>query len=386
MKGTVAKKGKAYYVVFRFLDPKTGSIRQKWIAAGSRKRDADEKLTEMMGEVHNGIYKDIKKVSFRQYATLWLESYAKSNTKASTYEGYEAIIDNNLVKYMGEMPLMAIDAGMLQHYIAKRLEKVKPKTVINEIVVMKEMFKHAVQWGYLKINPAEYVVRPRYEREEMEVISPDDFHTLLAHVSPQHKIIVLMDMLTGLRRGEILGLQWGDIDWKHNQLYVRRSLWRGKFCSPKSKASRRRVDLSPYLVRELKKHKLACPPSEHDMVFCTAEGTPLDPDNFVKREFLPALRRAGLRHIRFHDLRHSNVAMRIEQGQNIKYIQVQLGHASIQTTLDRYGHLMKDVNTEQAMKLDNLLGFDDKTESFQNPVRSLLEEGNKKGLTVRLTL
>ncbi len=77
----------------------------------------------------------------------------------------------------------------------------------------------------------------------------------------------------------------------------------------------------------------------------------------MKRHFLPALRKAKLRKVRFHDLRHTNVALRIEQGQNIKYIQNQLGHASIQTTLDRYGHLIKDVNTEQAKKLDSILGF-----------------------------
>lgn len=78
----------------------------------------------------------------------------------------------------------------------------------------------------------------------------------------------------------------------------------------------------------------------------------------IKRQYFPALKRAKIRQIRFHDLRHTNVALRIEQEQNIKYIQNQLGHASIQTTLDRYGHLISDVNTEQAKKLDSILGFD----------------------------
>jgi len=91
-------------------------------------------------------------------------------------------------------------------------------------------------------------------------------------------------------------------------------------------------------------------------------------------QFLPALRRAKVRRVRFHDLRHTNVALRIEEGQNIKYIQNQLGHASIQTTLDRYEHLIKDVNTEQAKKLDNLLGF-------STPVRTLLEHPTPKTKT-----
>ncbi len=87
------------------------------------------------------------------------------------------------------------------------------------------------------------------------------------------------------------------------------------------------------------------------MYFVILRVSPLDPDSLVRRQFLPALKRAGVKRVRFHDLRHLNVALRLEQGQNIKYIQNQLGHASIQTTIDRYGHLLKEVNKEQAMKL-----------------------------------
>ena len=94
-----------------------------------------------------------------------------------------------------------------------------------------------------------------------------------------------------------------------------------------------------------------------NLVFCNDEGKPLSPDALVRRQFFPALRRAKLRKIRFHDLRHTNVALRIAENQNIKYIQHQLGHASIQTTLDRYGHLMSEGNQEQAKGLDSRLRF-----------------------------
>ncbi len=112
---------------------------------------------------------------------------------------------------------------------------------------------------------------------------------------------------------------------------------------------------------------------------CNAEGKPFNPDSLVKRQFLPALGRAGVKRVRFHDLRHTNVALRLEQGQNIKYIQNQLGHASIQTTIDRYGHLLKEVNTEQAMKLDNALNFTEHLGNSSDSVRRLLEDSKKKG-------
>jgi len=118
----------------------------------------------------------------------------------------------------------------------------------------------------------------------------------------------------------------------------------GTIPDPKSKYSIRKVDLPDELAHELKKWKLACPKSDHDLVFPSAEGKMSCHENVVKRHFNPALRRAGLRHVSFHSLRHTNASIRIISGQNIKYIQTQLGHSSIKVTMDVYGHLFNDVN------------------------------------------
>jgi len=275
-----------------------------------------------------------------------------------------------------------LTTGMLQGYVAKRVQKVKPKTVNNEIVVLRRMLKHAVRWGYLRSSPAEYVERPKVEHQEMNILRPEEITRFLDKVTPEYRPLFLTAILTGMRRGELLGLQWHDINWTTKQIHVRRSLWKGSFITPKSKRSVRRIDMTPNLAVELKKHKLACPPSKLDLVFCTSTGQPLDPDNLVKREFLPALTRANAPRVRFHDLRHTNVALRIEQGQNIKYIQNQLGHASIQTTLDRYGHLIVETNHEQAAKLDSILGFGEHSGSSsrsndEKSVRKVLEGGEK---------
>lgn len=377
MKGSIQKKGNSYYVVFRIFDASTGKKKLRWVPAGTSKREAERQLTEIVGEVQNGTYREIKKITFAEYAALWLDSYAKSKTKLSTFESYKHIIKNHLTPVMGDYLLTELDTGRLQRYVAMRLGTVKPKTVINELVPLKEMFKHAVLWGYLKVNAAEYVERPRVEREEMEILTPEEVGLLLDHSSPKRKTLFLTAVLTGMRRGELLGLKWGDIDRNYTQIHVRRSLWKGQFVTPKSKKSERKIDLSPHLAEALRQHKLTCPASELDLVFCNSEGAPVEPDNMVKRDFLPVLKKAGINRVRFHDLRHTNVALRIEQGQNIKYIQHQLGHASIQTTLDRYGHLLTDVNTEQARKLDSILGFD---VCHESPVRSLLEDREKTAL------
>jgi integrase len=168
-----------------------------------------------------------------------------------------------------------------------------------------------------------------------------------------------------MRRGEILALQWGDVDWHESQIYVRRALYietqrRGndtkwRFTSPKSKHSVRAINMSPMLALELKRYKLAHPPGTFDLIFAKADGRPLEPSNMLRDEFFPALRRAGLRRVPFHSLRHSFTALLIAQGENIKYIQSQLGHASIQTTLDRYGHLLPATHKEAASRLDQTL-------------------------------
>jgi integrase len=376
MRGSITKKGNNFYV-YLWINGK-----KKWFSgAGNSKRKAEKILNEKLGEIENGTYQEIKKISFKDFAPLWIESYAKSKVKPSTLRSYRDIINNHLKPVFEDFLLSNITTAMLQKHVAQRLENVKPKTVINEIVVLKEMFKHAIRWGYLKVSPAAYVERPRVEKEEMDILTPDEIRLFLDQVTPKYKPFFLTAILTGMRRGELLGLQWGDIDWNHNQIHVRRSLWKGQFVTPKSKTSMRRIDMSPYLTIELKKHMMASPFKELDnLVFCNEEGKSSDPDALIKRQFLPALRRAKIRQVRFHDLRHTNVALRIEQGQNIKYIQHQLGHASIQTTLDRYGHLIKDVNTEQAKKLDSILGFVECSGNMSGFGRKMVEMDNKKGL------
>lgn len=361
MKGSIQKKGDTYYVVFRTVDP-TGKLKQKWERAGKSKKEAEILLTETIGEIHSGTYRELKRASFRQYAREWLLSYAKTTVKTSTFKSYQNIINNHLIPRFGDQQITDISPSMLQRYVASRLSEkskynkpVKPKTIVNEIVIIKELFKYAVIWGYLKNSPAEYLKRPKVEHEEMDFLRPDEINVFLEHLDSKSKIVFLTAILTGMRRGEILGLQWGDIDFYNNQIHVRRSLWKNQFISPKSKRSVRKIDMTPLLSLELKKHKLVCPKSELDLVFPNSDGKPLDPNNLIKRHYVPALRRAKLRLTRFHNLRHTNVALRIEQNQNSKYIQRQLGHASITTTLDRYGHLINDSNAHEASKLDYFL-------------------------------
>ena len=171
--------------------------------------------------------------------------------------------------------------------------------------------------------------------------------------------LFLVAVLTGAREGEILGLKWDDLDWENKQLNIQRTFNNGRFFSPKTKESKRKIDLSPLVLRELKVWRLACPKNELDLVFPNKQGKPMNNRNMVQRHFQPALRAEGLPIIRFHDLRHTYASLLIAQGENIKYIQSQLGHSSPTVTLNVYAHLMKPTNQEAVCRLENTVFGED---------------------------
>jgi hypothetical protein len=148
-----------------------------------------------------------------------------------------------------------------------------------------------------------------------------------------------------MRRGELLGPRWDDIDLEGHRIFVRRALWRRKFVTPKSRRSRRTIDVAPTPRAAL---AMLSSRFQGGLILGNTDGSPVDPDNFAHRDWARVLRRAGVRRIRFHDLRHTYASLLFAQGAHPKYIQAQLSHASIQTTLDRYGHLMPEAHAAEA--------------------------------------
>ncbi|MEE8551820.1 MAG: site-specific integrase, partial [Desulfobacterales bacterium] len=192
--------------------------------------------------------------------------------------------------------------------------------------------------------------------KELSILTPSEILSLLdASPDLKHKTLFMLAVTTGLRQGELLGLKWTDIDWFNNQIHVNRTYNHFRFYDPKTKKSKRRVDVPPQMMKQLKEWKIACPSSDLGLVFPNESCKPMSSLNMYNRKFLPALKKAKLNKIRFHDLRHIYASLLIDQGENIKYIQNQMGHASIKITMDTYGHLIKDVNKEAASRLGDAI-------------------------------
>ena len=158
-----------------------------------------------------------------------------------------------------------------------------------------------------------------------------------------------------LRQGEILGLQWHDVDFEKKQIRIARTYNHERFFEPKTRGSLRKIDMAPVLVKELAAWKLASGGKNEGLVFQSDEGTPIVCHNMKSRHFFPALQKAEIAPIRFHDLRHTYASLMLAQGENVKYIQTQLGHSSPTVTLNVYAHLLKETNQEAVCRLENTI-------------------------------
>lgn len=382
MTGSIQKKGNVYYAVIAL------NGKRKWFKGG-KKKDAERVLNEKIAELTTGTYKEIPKITFKKFAEYWIKSHAENNVKPSTLAGYNHIINKRLIPDFENYLLNDITPAMLQAYVTKRkgskdararsdneehpAKLLSSKTISNEVVVIKKMYKDAHELGYVKVNPAQHLKRPKITKPEIEILEQDEFQKLLDNSDDLYRTAFLTALLTGVRAGELWALQWGNVDWNSKRLFVRRSVWNNDFQEPKTKNAIRQIDLPENLIFELKKWKLACPISEYDLMFPSREGNITCHDNVVKRHYLPALRRAGLRHVSFHGLRHTNASLRIKAGQNVKYMSMQMGHSSIKVTMDTYGHLFKDevFNRQQA----NLLQVT--FQAVRNPLEKPLQNASE---------
>ncbi len=153
--------------------------------------------------------------------------------KASTKHLFKDVIKRLLIPAFSNCQINDITTGQIQAYVSKRAKLVKPNTIRNELTVIKLLFRQALRWGYIKNNPTENVERPKIEKAEIEILSPEEIELMLKKAEQPYRIAFLTAFLTGMRAGELWGLQWGDIDWNSKQIYVNHSVWKKHFQTPK---------------------------------------------------------------------------------------------------------------------------------------------------------
>jgi integrase len=225
--------------------------------------------------------------------------------------------------------------------------------------------KQAVRWGLVPRNVTEAVTSPRPNKKEIHPLIPKEARTLLeAAKGERFEALYVLAVTAGLRRGELLGLRWTDVDLERGYVQVRQQLIRTRggltFTSPKGGKSRS-VRLTTTAVKALQSHRerqleeklrLAGLWNESGLVFTTGIGTPMDGDNLVKRSFKPLMSRTRLPQIRFHDLRHTFATLLLSRGTHPKVVQEMLGHADISQTMDTYSHVLPDMQEEAVSEIE----------------------------------
>jgi integrase len=376
---------------------------------GKTRKEVQEKLKIALREQQQGTLVTAPQQKLEQFLYNWLDTQ-KHRVRPRTYERYEEIVRLHIIPELGHHYVQKLTAQQIEAFYAKKIrEGYKPVTVASFHVVLHKAFATAVRWNLVARNVCDLVTPPRGEAVEVQPLSLEQIRKLLAVAVtrgyPMEGLLTLA-LATGMRRGELLGLKWQDIDFATSTLHVRRIMTRvpSKLkteenkgyveANPKTKKSRRSIRIAPFALTALQRHREAQEEvkkkagrlwQDHDLVFCTSIGTPLNPER-VREPFKALLKEAGLPDIRFHDLRHSAATLLLAMGIHPKIVQEMLGHSNIAMTMDVYSHVLPVMQQEAIDKLNEVMekqkavpDIGDEAQIHQMSDQELLGRGGEPG-------
>lgn len=370
MRGHITKRGDSWTAIVDLpADPATGKRRQKRVTART-KRDVELQVAELIHKAESGGFTDAGKVTIREYFDRWLESAAPT-LRPSTSRRYRDVARLHIVCVIGNLKLAKLSAADVQRLYAGWLAAGQSPTSVHHVhAILHRALDQAVRWGLLLRNVTEAVDPPRRATTEMKTWdTPQVARVLAAAATDDLDALWRLALLTGMRRGEMLGLRWSDVDLDAGALSVRRTLSRGSTSrleagEPKTASGKRRVSLPGSVVESLRRHRVRqlqhrlateAVYEDRDLVFANETGGAIHP-NTLARRFAALVERAGVPTIRFHDLRHTCATLLRAEGVHPKVVQERLGHATIAETLDRYSHVAPDMQRHAADRLDAAIG------------------------------
>jgi integrase len=324
----------------------------------NRKR-AERELRRRLVDVERDGFRKPERLTFAEFAERWFRDYLPArNLKATTVRNYRSSLERHLLRYFGDYALETLEAEpeLVDRFIAAKMrEGLAPKTVSNLVIDLGVILKQAVRWRLMRSNPVSDAERPRVEQPEMQVLTEAEIAALgaaykqLEREAPATnkawwrlaRTITFVGLGTALRRGELLALRWRDVRMLEGLLQVREALVAGRFTTPKSRSSRRTIELGPRTTALLREHwQRSAYQGDDELVFChPTMGTPLDASRISRVYLRPALRHAGIRKPfrPFHDLRHTALTHEAAAGNPQAYVQLKAGHSQGAIT-ERYIH------------------------------------------------
>lgn len=380
MQGSVRKRGDKWYYSFEVpsVDGKRKRIER---AGGKTKKEALDSLNEAIYKYNSGFIEP-KKIKVENYFTEWLNDYIKPNRKLNTYERYTSIYNNSIHPHIGSLLLKDIKPFHLEKLLSIEKEKgLSNSTLQNIYGVINAALNRAVKLQLISDNICKYIDRPKRDKFIANTLSVEELKLIIDSLDTDNygnyclKLALKIVLELGLRRGELTALQWTDIDFNSNTLKIQNNLVytnnKVVLDKPKTIESERILYFSDDLKRTLLNHKRIQSKNrlaygeyycenifkgqKCDFILTWEDGKYIHP-NYFTLKFSRLMKKLDIgKHVRFHDLRHTNATLLLEAGTDFKVIQARLGHSNISTTLDTYSHVSVKMQKAATEKLSNLM-------------------------------
>ena len=351
-------------------DPETGRAIYKNVL-GKTQAEAKAKLKQAIEKAKGLDAAKVGRSTVGQWMEVWFEHYAKVKVRPSSHQTYRGYIDNHIKPNIGKIPLEKLTSLDLQKVYKKLLEKgsvdrleskhqskgLSAKTVRNIHQIISSAMKLAQEQKLISTNPADGCALPRLEHRELQPLPVEQLQSFLREARDSGVVeLYYLELATGLRRGELLGLKWEDIDLERGDLRVRRQIARinGEVVEAplKTKNAYRTLPLAEDTIGVLEAQRKKTGSSQ--WVFPSTTGGPISPDS-VLHMLHRVLKRAGLPRVRFHDLRHTFATLALQNGVDVKTVSGMLGHFSAGFTLDTYAHVTTASQRQAAKTMGGIL-------------------------------
>jgi len=369
--GSVAKQSNGRYRA-RYRGPDGRTLSKTF----DRKWDAERFLALTIADISRAAWIDPTRarMQFGVWADEWLS--LSVDLRASTRSTYERELRAGLLPTFDRIPLAAISPEVVRRWIADQAARgVSPTQANKRFRILRRILNVAVETDHLVKNPCKGIRAPEIPHQEMQFLTAVEVRDLAEAMPDWCRVWVYFAAETGLRWGEMLGVRQRDLDLLRRKVHVVQQVTEVQSViqppsKPKTKAGKRTVDLSPFLTEILMAQLERAQPGQNGLVFVNTVGQTPHASSFHSGVWVKAKRKAGLQ-LRWHDLRHTAVALAVEQGAHALAIKERLGHSTIEVTLDRYGHLFPQLGEAIAAGLDETFRAAQRAPSVVVPIEAL---------------
>ena len=392
MAGSIEKRGKNSYRLSCLAGYNLqGKPIKKTKTVHGTKKEAEIELAKFVADVQNGMVIEGKSLKFSEFTEIWKRDYGSKELAPSTYKRYCRMLETRLLPYFGHFYVNKIKpTDIMQFYDLlrkdtqlvrkkdndgnKTLKPLSGKTILEHHRLLRAMLHKAVYWQVIVSNPAERVQPPKAKKPKRKYYDDDQCKILLENLEQldeeqiKYKTAIILTVFTGVRLGELMGLEWNDIDFRNGIVSINRSSQyladTGVFTKvPKTESSIREIAIPDFVISLLEEYKLWYEEQKSlygelwinsNRLFVQADGKPMHPST-ISKWFVKFIGQIGLPVINFHGLRHTNATLLIAQNIDVAVVAARLGHAQITTTFNFYVHPIIAHNKKAGFALENLL-------------------------------